>query len=73
MKVDEAKARAKIIIAYSIKDHRTPHVSSLETPKGSVQCYDEAIEEESDIVITTFNGLPRSCDSFIQKMRARRK
>ena len=43
---DEARARAKRIIADSIKDHLIPHVSSLKTPKGSVQCYDEAIEEE---------------------------
>ena len=29
---DEAKARAKRIIAGSIKDHLIPHVSSLKTP-----------------------------------------
>ena len=43
---DEAKARAKRIIAYSIKDHLIHHVSSLKIPKASVRCYDEAIEEE---------------------------
>ena len=43
---DEAKARDKRIIADSIKDHLIPHVSSLKTSKGSVQCYDEAVEEE---------------------------
>ena len=43
---DEAKASAKRIIEDSIKDHPIPHVSSLKIPKGSVQCYDEAIEEE---------------------------
>ena len=42
MEGDEAKARAKRIIADSIKYHLIPHV----TPKGSVQFYDEAIEEE---------------------------
>ena len=36
----------KRIIADSIKDHLIPHVSSLKTPKGSVLCYDESIEEE---------------------------
>ena len=45
-KGDEAKARAKKIIADSIKDHLIPHVSSLKTPKRSVRCYGEAIEEE---------------------------
>ena len=43
---DEAKARDKRIIADYIKNHLIPHVSSLKTPKGSDQCYDEAIEEE---------------------------
>ena len=36
----------------------------------------EAVEEEVDnaeVVIATLNGLPRSWDSFIQKMCARRK
>ena len=43
---DEAKARAKNIIADSIQDHLIPHVSSLKTLKGSVRCYDKAVEEE---------------------------
>ena len=50
---DEAKSlhknnlvKNKRIIADSIKDHLSPHVSSLKTPKGSVWCYDEAVEEE---------------------------
>ena len=43
---DEDKARAKRIIEDPIKDHLIPHVSSLKTPKGSVQFYDEAIKEE---------------------------
>ena len=47
-----AKARAKRIIADSIH-----HVSSPKTPKVSVCCYDEVIEEEQDIVINTLNGL----------------
>ena len=41
---DEAKDRAKRIIADSIKHHLIPHVSSLNTPKGSVCFYDEVIE-----------------------------
>ena len=45
---DEAKARVKRIIVDSIKDHLIPHVSSLKTPKGSVRCFDEAIEECKD-------------------------
>ena len=48
-------------------------MSSLKTPKGSVRCYDEAMEEEEEIVITTLNGLPRSWDSFIRGMYAKRK
>ena len=60
-------------MADSIKDHLIPHVSSLKTPKGSVRCYDEAIEEEEEIVITSLNGLPRSWGSFTQGMCARRK
>ena len=43
---DEAKARAKGIIADSIKYHLILNVSSLKTRKGSVRCYDEAVEEE---------------------------
>ena len=43
---DEAKAKAKRIVVDSIKDHLIPYVTSLKTPKGSVRCYDEAIEEE---------------------------
>ena len=48
-------------------------MSSLKTPKGSIHCYDKAIREEQDIVITTLNGLPRSWDSFIQGICAKRK
>ena len=43
---DEAKARAKRIIADSIKDNLSPYVSSLKTPKGSVRFYEEEIEQE---------------------------
>ena len=68
-----AKDRAKIIIADSIKDHLIPHVSSLKTPKVSVRCYDEAVEEEYDTIITSLNDLPRSWDSFIRGLCARRK
>ena len=39
-------ARAKRIIADSIKHHLIPHLSSLKKPKGIVQFYGEAIEEE---------------------------
>ena len=53
--------------------HLIPHVSSVKTPKGSVRCYDEAIKQKEDIFITTLNGLPRSWDSFIREMCARRK
>ena len=42
---DEAKDRAKRIIIDSIKDNLIPHVSSLNTLKGSIRCYDEAIKE----------------------------
>ena len=45
-KGDEDKTRSKRIIADSIKYHLIFHVSSLKTPKGSVRCYDKAIEEE---------------------------
>ena len=55
-KGDEAKSlkalhqknlvKAKKIIADSIMDHLIPQVSSLKTPKGIVQCYDEAIKKE---------------------------
>ena len=65
--------RAKRIIAYSNKDHLIPHVSSLKIPKGSVHLFDEAIEEEQDIAITTLNGLPGSWDTFIRGMCARMK
>ena len=41
------------MIKDSNKDNLIPHVSSLKTPKGSVRCYDEAIEEEQNIAITT--------------------
>ena len=40
----------------------------MKTPKGSAHFYDEIIEEEQDIVITTLNGLPRSWHSFIHGM-----
>ena len=48
-----------------------PHPN--EETKGSVRCCDEEVKEEEGIVITTLNGLPRSSDSFIQGMCARRK
>ena len=110
-------AKAKRIIADSIKDHLIPHVSSLKTPKEvfnalmklfevkninqkttlrnqlknvkiqnseTMQSYFtrvaqikeqlEAFEVKvGEIVMTTLNGLPRSWDSSIQRICARKK
>src|SRR5713101_813945 len=109
----------KRIIAYSIKDHLIPQVSSFKTPKAmfdsltklfewkninrkmtmrnqlknvkiqnaeTIQYYFtrvsqikkqlEAVDEEVEnieIVMTTLNGLPRTWDSFIQGIYARKK
>ena len=45
----------------------------MKRPKGSVHFYEKSIKEEQDIVITTFNGLLGSWDSFIRGICARRK
>ena len=53
LEVDEAKAthkenlvKAKRIIAYSIKDHLIPHVSSIKTLKGSILCFDKDVRRK---------------------------
>ena len=112
-------AKDKRIIAYFIKDHLIPHVSSFKTPKEvydaltkkfegkninrkmtlknqlknvkipnfeTIQSYFtrvaqikeqlERVEEnvkEGEIAMTTLNGTPRSCDSLIQGICARRR
>ena len=53
-KGDEAKSlhkkklvMDKRIIAYSIKDHRIPHVSSLKTPKAMFDALTKLLEEKN--------------------------
>ena len=59
-----------------VKIHNAETIQSYFTRVSQIKEQIEAVKEEvkkAEVVITTFNGLPGSWDSFIQEMCARRK
>ena len=60
----------------NVKIENSETIQSYFTRVAQIKEQLKAIEEnveEGEIVMTTLNGLPRSCDSFIQGICARRK
>ena len=60
----------------NVKSQNTKTIQSYVTRVSPIKEQLEAIDEEVEnakIEMTTLNGLPRSCDSFIQGICARKK
>ena len=60
----------------NVKIRNTETIQSYFTRVSQIKEQLEAVDEEVEnveIVMTTLNGIPRSCDSFIQGICARRK